>query len=475
MALVAKISGLGQYCTRHSNGGAGSVMSSSFDNPGDFRGSVLSQESPVNNAGQLAGTIIKNVYQGIAGRTVSEPDLLAAEELLSRLPEAAVPAPATLPARSWMRAPRNPLFVGRHGDLLALARIVKLGEVAAVGRLQRRPGWAVSARPSSPPSLCIATANSSLAVCAGSTSPRRPTWQARLHGAVVRTDCRSTTIMPRCRSRSRSHWCWPPGAVAATPAGLRQLRGADIAAAVAAAAWRRRVLLTSRRAEWPSTLGVQAVALGILAPDESVALLRKHRPDLRPDDAALVAITAELGHLPLALHLAGSYLERYRYDPEGQPATYLAELRRPDLLSHGSLTAGDHSPTGHELHVANTFALSHGRLEPADPTDALARAALLRAAYFAFGEPIPRDPGRHREHGYIALREAQHLQPQRQTAIVQHRQADARGPQQGARHDEDRVASGLQADRRRSWRGDADHRIDLSGQAPGARTTGFDP
>ena len=78
-------------------------MSSSFDNPGDFRGSVLAQESPVNNAGQLAGTIINNVYQGIAGRTVSEPDLLAAEELLSRLPEAAVPAPATLPARSWMR------------------------------------------------------------------------------------------------------------------------------------------------------------------------------------------------------------------------------------------------------------------------------------------------------------------------------------------------------------------------------------
>ena len=119
---------------------------------------------------------------------------------------------------------------------------------------------------------------------------------------------------------------------------------------MAAAAWRRRVLLTSRRAEWPSTLGVQAVALGILAPEESVALPRKHPPDLRPDDAALVAITAELGHLPLALHLAGSYLERYRYDPEGQPATYLAELRRPDLLSHGSLTAGDHSPTGHELH-----------------------------------------------------------------------------------------------------------------------------
>ena len=115
-------------------------MSSSFDNPGDFRGSVVAQDSPVNNAGQLAGTIINNVYQGIAGRTVSEPDLLAAEELLSRLLEAAVPAPAVLPARSWMRVPRNPLFVGRHDDLLALAHIVKAGELAAVGQIAAATG-----------------------------------------------------------------------------------------------------------------------------------------------------------------------------------------------------------------------------------------------------------------------------------------------------------------------------------------------
>ena len=58
------------------------------------------------------------------------------------------------------------------------------------------------------------------------------------------------------------------------------------------------------------------------------------------------------------------------------------------------------------------------------------------------------DPARHREHIRVALREAQHLQPERQAAIVQHRQADARGPQHGAGHDEDRVACGLQADRR---------------------------
>ena len=38
------------------------------------------------------------------------------------------------------------------------------------------------------------------------------------------------------------------------------------------------------------------------------------------------------------------------------------------------------------------------------------------------------DPARHCEHVRIALREAQHLKPQRQAAIIQHRQADARRP-----------------------------------------------
>jgi hypothetical protein len=152
-----------------------------------------------------------------------------------------------------------------------------------------------------------------------------------------------------------------------------------------------RILLTSRRQDWPRSLGVQALALDTLTPGESVTLLRKHRDDLREDDPDLAALAAELGHLPLALHLAGSYLERYRYDPEGRVAAYLGALRAQDLLDHASLISGDPSPTGHELHVANTFALSWRKLNERDPVDAAARALLFRAACFAPGEPIPRE------------------------------------------------------------------------------------
>jgi hypothetical protein len=154
-----------------------------------------------------------------------------------------------------------------------------------------------------------------------------------------------------------------------------------------------RVLVPSRRAPWEVSLGVQLVPLGILQRDESLALLRHHRPDLTADHADLKAIAVELGDLPLALHLAGSFLARYRHAITS--AAYLAQLQQPDLLTHRSLEGGtltqELSPTGHEQHVARTFALSYDRLDPADPTNAHALALLARAAYFAPGQPIPRD------------------------------------------------------------------------------------
>ncbi len=151
-----------------------------------------------------------------------------------------------------------------------------------------------------------------------------------------------------------------------------------------------RVLVTSRRQEWRADLGVQAICIDVLSRAESVTLLCKHRPDLAPDDAALDAIAEELGDLPLALHLAGSFLARYRHAPSGQPAAYLEAVRRPDLLEHRSLTIEGASPTGHEQHVARTFAMSYDQLQPSDQIDAMALVALARAAWFAPGEPIPR-------------------------------------------------------------------------------------
>ena len=87
------------------------------------------------------------------------------------------------------------------------------------------------------------------------------------------------------------------------------------------------------------------------------------------------------------------YLETYRDDPTfGDPVVFLADLRGPHLLAHEVMQGLEvrHSPTDHELSVAKTFAMSLNRLDPADATDGAARALLARAAYFAPGEPIPR-------------------------------------------------------------------------------------
>lgn len=63
------------------------------------------------------------------------------------------------------------------------------------------------------------------------------------------------------------------------------------------------------------------------------------------------------------------------------------------LLDHRSLQGAGAAPslTGHEQHVQATFALSLKQLRPDKPTDALALAALARAACLAPGEPFPRD------------------------------------------------------------------------------------
>jgi hypothetical protein len=153
-----------------------------------------------------------------------------------------------------------------------------------------------------------------------------------------------------------------------------------------------RVLVTSRRATWEVSLGIASLVLDVLPRVDSIALLHQFRPDLASNDLDLDSIAAELGDLPLALHLAGSFLANYRY--QVTPTEYLTQLQQPDLLAHPSLQGRqltrDRSPTQHEQHVARTFALSYDRLDSNDPMDILARALLARAAYFAPGEPIPR-------------------------------------------------------------------------------------
>ena len=151
-----------------------------------------------------------------------------------------------------------------------------------------------------------------------------------------------------------------------------------------------RILVTSRRPNWSPELGVNVLSLDAFSRIESISLLREHRPDLLDSD--LNPIADILGDLPLALHLAGSFLNKYRNSHLGTPTAYLAQLNQV-TLQHLSLQGRgvSYSATGHELNVERTFALSYQRLNETDVTDRQALSLLANAACFAPGEPIPGD------------------------------------------------------------------------------------
>jgi tetratricopeptide (TPR) repeat protein len=334
---------------------------------------------------------IAQTFQQAPPVVVGDDRLARAEALLASLPLETVARPALLPAGSHMPHARNALFVGREADLKALASALKTGETAAVGQVATVTGlggigktqlasefvhrygqyfsggvfWISFADPDAVPAE-IATCGGPGGMALPDDFDRRPIeeqvrlvaaqWQGPLPRLLVFDNCEHEALLQRWRPRTGG--C--------------------------------RVLVTSRRETWGSHLGVRPVSLGVLARAESLELLCKHRPDLVRDDPVLDAICEELGDLPLALHLAGSFLARYRHAPSGQPRAYLEAVRRPDLLEHRSLTIEGASPTGHEQHVARTFAMSYDQLKPSDDIDAVALVTLARAAWFAPGEPIPR-------------------------------------------------------------------------------------
>jgi tetratricopeptide (TPR) repeat protein len=151
-----------------------------------------------------------------------------------------------------------------------------------------------------------------------------------------------------------------------------------------------KVILTSRRPNWEPASGVKPIKIEPLLRQDSVNLLRHGRGDLTAGDPTLDAIAAELGDLPLALHLAGLFLEKFRHSTLGDPKNYLQTLRRSPVLRHRSMTMGGWSPTGHDQHIARTFALSYDQLASEGQLGEMARALLSFAGHFAPEVPIPR-------------------------------------------------------------------------------------
>ncbi len=300
-----------------------------------------------------------------AGNSVPVFSQKQAEQKLSSLPLEIIPVVAPLPAKSRMPLGRNPLFVGREQGLKGLAKKLKGGQTVASGQVEtaaatglggmgktqlvsefvHRYGqffgggvfWLSFADPKAIPA--------EIARCGGAGAMElRPNfgelpledqvklviaeWQNSVPRLLVFDNCEEPDLLAQWRPSSGG--C--------------------------------RVLVTSRRADWEPGLNVQSLVLDVLQRSESMALLREHQSDA--EDAILDAVAAELGDLPLALHLAGSYLARYRRVMT--PAQYLEQLRDPKLLKHPSLKGSGISPTGHIQNVYRTIALSYDKLNPND-------------------------------------------------------------------------------------------------------------
>ncbi|HEX6293027.1 MAG TPA: tetratricopeptide repeat protein [Herpetosiphonaceae bacterium] len=328
-----------------------------------------------------------------ASTIASDPDgpQSSTQPPMEPLPRDRVPPPAPLPPGSRMPLRRNPLFVGRDADLRQLATALHIGTTAAIGQLEIAAATGLGG-------IGKTQLACEFVHCYGQFFPGGVFWLSFADPAAVPAEvaaCGDTGGMqlrpefgtlPLDEQIKLVLTAW----ASATP---RLLIFDNCEDEALLERWRPthggcRVLLTSRRHHWDLALGVQTVPLDVLTRAESLALLRQFRPDVPADDADLAAIAETLGHLPLALHLAGSFLAKYRHALT--PAEYRARLDAPTILDDRSLQAAGLSPTQHVQHVARTFEQSYARLDPADPTDVLAITLLAHAACFAPGEPLPR-------------------------------------------------------------------------------------
>ncbi|MFN8433765.1 MAG: tetratricopeptide repeat protein [Anaerolineales bacterium] len=143
-----------------------------------------------------------------------------------------------------------------------------------------------------------------------------------------------------------------------------------------------KLLITSRRSDWAAGLGLKRLPLDEFSPAESLAFLRNYISEQRESDADLEKLARHLGYLPLALELAGRYLEK---QPRLKSSDYLTQLEK--ALEHKSMQnwkAEQKSLTGHDLSLAQTFAQSWGLVK-----NESAKKLFIALGYCAPNTPIP--------------------------------------------------------------------------------------
>jgi len=143
-----------------------------------------------------------------------------------------------------------------------------------------------------------------------------------------------------------------------------------------------RLLVTSRRTDWPSASGLSPLALDVFSKEESLEFLKKSLEKQKDADEDLAKLSERLGYLPLALELASRYLNAH---PRLSVDEYLSQAK--DAFEHKSLRGWREdlpAPTQHDLDLQHTFALSWDVI-----TDETTKNLFLTAGYLAPNSSIP--------------------------------------------------------------------------------------
>lgn len=297
-------------------------------------------------------------------------------------PEIAVLADAgPLPPDSRLPFGRNALFTGRQDSLLTLARALLYAPADAMPVTQ-----AISGMP-------------------GMGKTQLAVEFAHRYGRFFRSVCWLNTEQPDlipaeiavCGEKMLLA-AWPtdqPGQVECTlrawhDDGPHLVILDDLEDVPAARVWlpqlshpNLRLVITARRSRWPADLGLACLPLGLFSAVESLAFLRKHLPsEERFSEADLQALADRLGHLPLALQLAGRYLaEMPSLTAHDYVAALTSALSDP-AMAHFAADLGD--PVGHDLGLASTFYSSWRRVRSEEE-----RRVFLLSGYCAPNQPIP--------------------------------------------------------------------------------------
>ncbi len=300
-------------------------------------------------------------------------------------PDGPLPEPGTLPPGSRVPVPPNPYFTGREDILRKLARhllnppgfrALALVGPGGVGKTQVAATFARRFGPFFYGVLWV-WPDQSLedALAAWAEDLFRAGWFPGMRTLPEKAPERAAMV----RALMQRHGPWlvvlddPAPAQAPNP-WLLSLADARVA-----------VLLTSRRAEWPTH--IQTLPLPVFTPHEARAFLQQRLPPAREGaDREMDELTARLGRLPLALELAAAYLKRYRLTP----TAYLNELDRMQaVLQHPSLQDAPASlPTGHPGNLHATLRLSLDRVRNHAPQ---AAGLFGYLGHLAPEQPVPLD------------------------------------------------------------------------------------